>query len=133
MTKKLLEYALLALLLWSPLPAASVEEWSIFVIELAAAVMAAAYVLLEPKPGLNAHLPPVLKRLRPAVIALFGLLAFQVVPLPTAVVRVLSPGSYGFRKLYAPEFPRMRFMTLSLVPSATIGTALFLAAMFILG
>jgi len=133
MTRKPLEFALLALLLWSPLPAASVEEWSIFVIELAAAVMAAAYIFLEPKPCLNAHLPPVLKRLRPAVIALFGFLAFQVVPLPAAIVKVLSPGSYGFRKLYAPEFPRMKFMTLSLVPAATIGTGLFLAALFILG
>ena len=45
MKKKTVEYGLLALLLWSPLPAASVKEWSIFVIELAAALMAAAYVL----------------------------------------------------------------------------------------
>ncbi|MGZ5498004.1 MAG: O-antigen ligase family protein [Candidatus Aminicenantales bacterium] len=133
MTKKPLDYALLALLAWSPLPAASVEEWSIFVIELAAAVMAAGYVLLEPKPALNPHLPPVLKRLRPVVIALFGFLAFQVVPLPAGLVEIISPGSYGFRKLYAPEFPRMKFMTLSLVPAATIGTGLFLAALAILG
>lgn len=133
MTKKPLDYALLALLAWSPLPAASVEEWSIFVIELAVAVMAAGFVLLDPKPALNPHLPPVLKRLRPVVIALFGFLAFQVVPLPAGLVEIISPGSYGFRKLYAPEFPRMKFMTLSLVPAATIGTGLFLAALAILG
>src|SRR5512136_898072 len=110
---KLIEYGLLALLLWSPLPAASVEEWSVFVIELAAAVLAGAYVLQGPKPGLNPHLPPVLKRLRPVVIALFGFIVLQVVPLPAAVVRVLSPASYGFRRQFAPEFGGMTFMTLS--------------------
>jgi len=133
MTKKILQYGLLALLLWSPLPAASVEEWSIFVIELAVAVMAAAYVLTDPKPALNPHLPPVLKRVKPVAAALFGFLALQVVPLPSGLVRILSPGSYGFRKLYAPEFVRMKFMTLSIVPSATITTGLFLASLFILG
>ena len=69
MKKRIVEYGLLALLLWSPLPAASVEEWSIFVVELAVAVMAAAYVLLDPKPALNPHLPPVLKRMRPFAAA----------------------------------------------------------------
>jgi O-antigen ligase len=131
--KKTVEYGLLALLLWSPLPAASVEEWSVFVIELAAALMAAAYVLLDPKPALNPHLPPVLKRMRPVTAALFGFLALQVLPLPAGLVRILSPGSYGFRQLYAPEFARMKFMSLSIAPAATLGAGLFLTALFILG
>jgi O-antigen ligase len=132
MKKKTLEYGLLALLLWSPLPAASVEEWSIFVIEAAAAVLAGAYILLDPKPGLNPHLPPVLRKMKPVAAALFGFLALQVVPLPAALVRILSPGSYGFRKLYAPEFARLKFMTLSIAPASTIAAGLFLAALFIL-
>lgn len=131
--RKILEYGLLALLLWSPLPAASVEEWAVFVIELAVAVLAAAYVLLDPKPALNPHLPPVLRKMRPVAAALFGFLALQVVPLPAGLVRVLSPGSYGFRRLYAPEFARMKFMTLSIAPASTIAAGLFLAALFILG
>ncbi|HSQ79154.1 MAG TPA: O-antigen ligase family protein [Candidatus Bathyarchaeia archaeon] len=129
----LVEYGLLALLLWSPLPAASVEEWAVFVIELAAAVMAAAYVVAEPKPALNPGLSPVLKRLRPWTIALSVFLALQVTPLPAGIVRVIAPGSYGFRRLYAPEFERMKFMTLSVAPSETIGAILFFAALFILG
>jgi O-antigen ligase len=133
MKNRLVDYGLLGLLLWSPLPAASVEEWAVFVIELAAAVLAGAYILTEPKPVLNPHLPPVLKTLRPVVAALFGFLALQVTPLPAGLVRVIAPGSYGFRKLYAPEFGRMKFMTLSIVPSETIGAALFLAALVILG
>ena len=133
MNGKIVRYGLLGLLAWSPLPAASVEEWAVFAIELAAAVMAGAYVLAEPKPALNPHLPPILKRMRPVAIALFAFLALQVAPLPVAIVRVIAPGSYGFRRLYAPEFGRMKFMTLSIAPSATIGAALFLASLFILG
>jgi O-antigen ligase len=133
MKKKPLEYGLLALLLWSPLPAASVEEWSLFVVELTVAVLAAGYLFLDPAPVLNPHLPPLLRKLRPAVIALFGFLALQIVPLPAAIVRVLSPASYGFRKLYAPEFAGMKFMSLSIAPAATLAAALFLATLFILG
>jgi O-antigen ligase len=133
MNRKIVQYGLLGLLAWSPLPAASVEEWAVFAIELAAAVMAGAYVLAEPKPALNPHLPPILKRMRPVAIGLFAFLALQVAPLPVALVRLIAPGSYGFRRLYAPEFGRMKFMTLSIAPSATIGAALFLASLFILG
>jgi len=133
MKPKIVEYGLLGLLLWSPLPAASVEEWAIFVIELAAAVMAGAYVLADPKPVLNPRLPPVLKQLRPVVIAWLGFLVLQIAPLPAGLVRLIAPGSYGFRKLYAPEFGRMKFMTLSIAPSETIGAILFVAALVILG
>jgi O-antigen ligase len=131
--KKTIEYGLLALLLWSPLPAASVEEWSIFVLELAVAVLAAAYVLLEPKPPLNSRLPPVLDKMRPVVAAFFGYLAFQVLPLPAGLVRLLSPQSYEFRKLYSPGFDGTGFISLSIAPSATVRDGLFLAALFILG
>jgi O-antigen ligase len=133
MNRKVIDYGLLGLLLWSPLPAASVEEWAVFTIELAAAFLAGAYILAEPKPALNPHLPPLLKRLRPAAIALFALLAFQVAPLPAGLVRLIAPGSYDFRRLYAPEFGRTKFMTLSIAPGATIGAGLFLASLFILG
>ena len=133
MKTKVLEYGLLALLVWSPLPAASVEEWSIFVVELAIAVMAAAYVLLDRKPALNPHLPPVMKKLRPLAAAFFGFLALQIVPLPAGLVRLVSPGTYEFQKLYSPAFPRMRFMSLSIAPGATLREGLFVAALFILG
>ncbi len=133
MKTKTLEYGLLALLLWSPLPAASVEDWAVFVVQLAVAVLAAAWVLLDPKPGINPHLPPLLKKLRPFTAAFFGFLALQVLPLPVAVVRLLSPGSVEFRRLYDPAFAGRSFTTLSISPSATIREALFYAALFILG
>jgi O-antigen ligase len=131
--KAILEYGLLALLLWSPLPAASVEEWSILAVEIIVAIMAAAYVLLGEKPRLNPHLPPVLKKLRLPVAAFFGFLVLQIVPLPVGLVRIVSPGTYEFQKLYSPAFPRLKFMSLSLAPGATLREALFLATLFILG
>ena len=133
MKTKIQEYGLLALLLWSPLPAASVEEWSLFLVELAVAVMAAAYLLLDEKPSLNAHLPPVLKRLRPLGAAFLGFVALQIVPLPVGFVRLISPGTYEFHKLYSPAFPRLKFMSLSIAPGTTLREGLFLAALFILG
>jgi O-antigen ligase len=125
--------SLLALLLWSPLPAASVGEWSIFVVELAVATMAAAYILLDEKPALNRHLPPVLKRLRFFVAGFFVFIVFQILPLPAAIVRLISPGSYEFQRLYSPGFVRPKFMSLSIVPSAALREGLFLAACFLLG
>ena len=133
MKTKIQEYGLLALLLWSPLPAASVEEWSLFLVELAVAVMAAAYLLLDEKPSLNARLPPVLKRLRPLGAAFFGFVALQIVPLPVGFVRLISPGTYEFHKLYSPAFPRLKFMSLSIAPGTTLREGLFLATLFILG
>lgn len=130
---KTVRYGLLALLLWSPLPAASVEAWAVFVIELAAAVLAAAYLLLEPKPELNRHLRPALKPMRFFTAAFFAFIALQIAPLPVGVVRALSPASYEFQKLYSPGFGARKLASLSIVPAATLRQGLFLAACFILG
>jgi O-antigen ligase len=130
---RILQYGLLILLLWSPLPAASVGEWSIFVIELAVAAMAAAYILLDEKPSLNRHMPPVLRRLRFFVAGFFVFVVFQALPLPAALVRLISPGSYEFQRLYSPGFVPPKFMSLSIAPSATLREGLFLAACFLLG
>lgn len=131
--RKIIEVGLLALLIWSPFPAASVGEWSLFVIQLAVALMAAAYIVLEPKPALNVHLPPVLKGLRPVVAGFFGFLVLQVMPLPVGLVRIISPATYEFHKLYAPDFAGLKFMSLSLVPSQTFRAGLEFAAYFLLG
>jgi O-antigen ligase len=130
---KAIEYGLIALLVFSPLPAGSVSEWAVLVIELTAALMGAAYILLGPKPRLNPHMEPVLKRMRYPVTGFFGFLVLQVLPLPSAVVRVLSPGAYAFRKLYDPGFARLHFMTLSVAPGRTFRAGLELFAYFLLG
>ncbi len=131
--RRLIENGLIALLVLSPLPAASVREWSVFAIELAAGLMAAAYVFLKPKPRLNERLEAALRPMAYAAAGFFGFVVFQVIPLPAAAVRFLSPASYGFRKLYAPEFARMKLMSLSVSPSQTLQAGLELLAYFIVG
>jgi O-antigen ligase len=131
--RRIIEAGFIALLVFSPLPAASVNEWAILAIELAACLMAAAYVFLEPKPRLNPAMAAALKPMKFVVAGFFGFLVFQIVPLPAAVVRILSPGAYGFRKLYAPEFARARFMSLSVAPGRTLQAGLEILAYVLLG
>lgn len=133
MKRKIIEYGLLALLVWSPLPAASVEAWSVLIIELAVALMAAAYILLDEKPATNPRLAAVLRPLRFFAAGFFGFVALQIVPLPAGLVRLISPGSYEFQKLYSPLFGRMKFMSLSIAPSATLREGLLVASCFLLG
>lgn len=131
--RRVIEDGLIAILVFSPLPAASVNEWSILVIELAAGLMAAAYILLEPKPLLNAGLEAALKPMKYVGAAFFGFVALQIVPLPVFLVRLLSPAAYGFRRLYAPEFARTRFMSLSVAPAQTLQAGLEILAYAIVG
>ena len=133
MKKKVLKYGLPALLLWSPLPAASVEAWPVLVIELAVAALAAAYLLLDEKPAINPHLAAVLRPLKLLSAGLFGYIALQVVPLPAALVRLVSPATYEFQKLYSPHFGRMKLMSLSIAPSSTLRDGLLLLTCFLLG
>jgi O-antigen ligase len=131
--RRIIEYGLLALLIGSPLPAASVEAWSVLIIELAVALMAAAYVLLDEKPAMNPHLAAVLRPLKFITAGFFGFVALQMVPLPAGLIRIVSPGSYEFQKLYSPVFGRMKFMSLSIAPTATLRDGLMLATCFLLG
>jgi O-antigen ligase len=130
---KAVETGLIAVLVLSPLAAGSVSEWSILVIELAAGLMAAAYILLEPKPRLNSRLEAALGPVKWGAAGFFGFVAFTLVPLPAAIIRLISPASYAFRRLNVPEFARMKFMSLSIAPSQTLQAGLEVFAYFLLG
>ena len=131
--RRTIDAGLMALLVLSPLPAASVNAWSVLAIELAVGLMAAAYVVLEPKPPLNEGMRRDLRGVRWVAAGLAGFVGLQVLPLPTAVVRLLSPGTYAFRKLYDPGFARLKLMTLSVAPSRTLEAGLELMAYVLLG
>jgi O-antigen ligase len=131
--RRAIDRGLIALLILSPLPAASVNEWSVLAIELAAGLLAAAYILLEPKPLLGRELARSLRGVRYVAAGVFGFIGLQLIPLPAAVVRWLSPGAYAVRKLYDPGFGRLRLMSLSVVPSRTFEAGLELLAYVILG
>ncbi len=131
--KSLIFALLLAIIVWSPLPAGSVAAWSLLALELLAAFMAGAFILLEPKPRLNAELVPALGKMRLFVWGFFGAAALQVVPLPVGLVRVISPAAYSLHAGFDPRFAAAKFMTLSVVPSRTVAAVLEIAAYFLIG
>jgi O-antigen ligase len=132
-TAKLIQYGLLALLVLSPLPAASVNEWSILIIELAVFAMAGAYLFASDRPAINPHLEARLKWPRYAFTALFAFIALQALPLPVFLVRILSPGTYAFHKAFSPGFTGSGFLSLSVVPAQTFREGLELAAYVLTG
>ncbi len=131
--RQAVDILVLAVLLFSPLPAASVGAWPLLAIQLAVAVAVGAALFVKDRPRLDPHLVPLLPWLKTGALVLFGYLLLQMLPLPAALVRLLSPGTYDFQRLYSPDFARLKFMSLSLVPSATFRAALELLTYVLLG
>ncbi|MBM3294843.1 MAG: O-antigen ligase family protein [Candidatus Aminicenantes bacterium] len=126
------EYGLLALLVWTPLPVASVHEWSILLIQLAAVALFGATLAMDRPSRMNGLRARRLRWLRYAVPALFAFLLFQFLPLPAFAVRLLSPRAAALREAYLPsEAPPV--VTLSLLPGRTLSSALTLAAYALIG
>lgn len=130
--RPLAEYAILALLIFSPLPAASVEDWSILAIELVAALAAAA-TLVQPMPHLNAKLEAKLRLPGFLALGLFAFLGLQLLPLPKFIARILSPTMAGLRERFDPGFAQAKSLSLSLVPAHTAREALELLAYVLIG
>jgi O-antigen ligase len=81
------------------------------------------------------QIPPLNGGLRWAVILLPCYVAFQLVPLPGSVLRVLSPERAELLAALSPVLPEVRWAPLSVVPSATLshfGRILGYVAVFLL-
>jgi O-antigen ligase len=131
--QKIIEFGILGVIVFSPLPAASVYEWSILVIQLVVLVMLAAYVLMREKPQNNELISLTLKWPGYLFSALFVFILFQIIPFPGFIVKFLSPNTYSFQALFSPDFSGARFMSLSLIPSHTFREGLELFTYFLLG
>jgi O-antigen ligase len=129
----IIDYGILGLLIFVPLPAASVREWAVLVIQLVVLIMAIAYVFMPDKPAVNEFLPLVLKRLKWIFSGLFVIVFFQFLPLPKGLVHILSPSSYSYQEMYAVDFSSRRFISLSIIPSDTLQKGLELLTYFLLG
>jgi O-antigen ligase len=130
---KVIEYGILGLIILSPLPAASVYEWSILFIQLIVLIMLGAYIVMNAKPNINNFLAHEIKPAQYAFYAFWFFIILQLLPLPIRLIRILSPGAYSFQKLYSVEFSEIKFMSPSLIPSHTLQRGLELLACFILG
>jgi O-antigen ligase len=128
-----IEYGLLGILVFSPLPAASVNEWSRLVIELAALLMLGAYAAMATRPSVHPLLEEAVGKPRLLIIWLFLFWLIQFIPFPKAIVRLLSPGAYNFRALYSLDFSKVRFLSFSLIPSVTFQRGLEILTYFLIG
>ena len=131
--RKIIEYGILGVIIFSPLPAASVHEWSILVIQLSVLVMMAAYIVMRQRPQSNELLSLSLKWPRYLFLGLFVFLFIQIIPLPNFIVKIFSPNTYSFQKIYSADFSRIKFMSFSLIPSHTLQEGLELLSYFLLG
>jgi O-antigen ligase len=125
--KKVAEFGLIALLIFSPLPQASAWEWSILVIQLTVAGLAIIYLVGHR----DSYAPAWRKRLRGPrwlITGFFLLVLLQVIPLPAFLVKILAPGSYHFHQAYGSQSPGSAFLTISLVPASTLRAGLELLA-----
>jgi len=130
---KIIEYGLLGLLIFSPLPAASVHEWAVLTIQLAVLAMMAVYILMRERPQNNELLGMAVRWPKIFFLAFFAFLVIQFIPLPKFLVKLLSPATYSYLERYAVDFSKLKFMSLSIIPSYTFQKTLELLAYFLLG
>ena len=132
-SSRIIEYGLLGLLMFSPLPAGSVYEWSILVTQLAVFVMLAAYILMREKPRINRSLKLALKWPKFLFLGFLVFAIIQFVPVPKILVRIFSPGVYAYQQLNTVEFSKLHFLSFSLIPSLSLRSFLEVLVYIIIG
>lgn len=131
--RRIIEYGILGLVVFSPLPAASVNDWSVLVIQITVLIMMMVYLLMGKKHQPNELRSPALRWPRFLFIGLFILIFVQIIPFPKFLVKVLSYHAYSFKQLYLPGFSEIKFMSFSLIPSRTLREGLELLSYFLVG
>ena len=131
--RRVIEYGLLALLVFAPLRIGSVEDGSILIIELTAVGLTLLYLLMDKPPHINASLKPKLRWPRLFFGLLFAFIALQAVPLPAAIVKILSPRAFALRVQFLPGGAGSGPISLSLVPTQTLRMGLEFLAYVLIG
>ena len=130
---QIIEFGLLALIILSPLPAASVHEWSILVIQIAVLVMTASYILMQNKPACSESLTRLLKWPRILFVGLSVFLVFQMIPLPKFLVSILFPGNASYQKLFSQDYASLSSLSISIIPAHTLRTGLEILSYVLVG
>ncbi len=130
---RFIEYGILGLIIFSPLPAASVFPWSTTLIALVAVVLTICYYLYRNKPILNPGFSRPLRK--PAILftGFFIFLLFQIVPLPKIIVKLISPNSIHLREQFSYKIGEIDFCSISLAPFQTFREGLELLSYFLIG
>lgn len=116
---KFIERTIIALLILTPLLFGTVEPWSLAVMETACIALLFLWIIgatkaRGPRPGIV--VPPLLI---PAAI-LLAIPIVQILPLPQAVVKLLSPQTFRVYAETSPPGDNLSWLTLSLYPQATL-------------
>ncbi len=129
----IIEFGILGLLVFSPLPAGSVPEWSVLVIELTAIILLLFFFLIKEKPLPDKIFPQFMKWPKYFFSSFLILIFLQIMPLPTFLVKIISPSVYSFKASFSPASSVTKFMTLSIIPSHTLKLGLEIISYFIIG
>lgn len=132
-SRRIIEYGVFGLIIFAPLPAASVHEWSILIIQLVVLFMMIAYILMTKKPQINIHLDKRVKLPGYLFAGLFVLIIFQIIPLPISMIKLISSHSFSFREIFSPEIANQKYMSISLIPANTLKEGLELLSYVLLG
>ena len=131
--RKVIEFGVIGLVVFSPLPAASVHEWSILVIQLTAIALTIIFFGGIRESRDESPLSNALRWPKYLFVGFWIIIIFQLIPFPKWITRILSPNTYAFHELHAPDFSSVKFMSLSLVPAHSFKTALALLSYFLIG
>ena len=131
--RKTIEYGILGLIIFTPLPAAAVYEWSILIVQLTVLLMMIAYFMMKNEPQNNRYLARSVRWPKYLFSGFFVLLILQVIPFPVAIVRIISPHSYSFRESFSVNLTSQKFMSISLIHSHTLKAGLELLSYFLIG
>jgi len=131
--RNIIDWGILGLIVFTPLPAASVYKWSVLLIQLIVLIMFGAYLIMREKPKINPNLQRSLKWPKIFFVGFGALIILQLMPLPALVVKLLSPNVYEFKQQYFADFQNVKFISLSLIPSHTLNKGLELLPYFLLG
>ena len=117
---KLIEWLLISLLLFMPFAFGAVEAWS----EEVVIILVAAIVICFLLKLIFEERTPVVWSWAYVPVALFIIVAiFQLIPLPSGFVNVISPNTATMKQNLLNDLPNseslMKFMTLSFYPNAT--------------
>ena len=131
--RKIIEIGLVGLIIFAPLPAASVHEGSILVIQVTVIVLMICFYGMAERPPSNKRLMQALKWPGYLFVGFWIFIVFQIFPLPKFLAKILSPNAFDFRQLHVPDFSSTTFFSVSLIPSQTLKTALALLSYFLIG
>jgi len=132
-TSNIIEWGVLSMLVWTPLIAGSVSNWTVLAIQLSVLILTVNYIWKKNKPGPPEYFPASLKWRKYFFLGLVLILLLQIVPFPKFLVKILSPNSFALRSTYVPNFSQIKFLTFSVIPTATIKQILQFLSYFLFG